>query len=703
MPCERGCVYSFGLQHLTIAIIGFDLEAARIIFANRAAISLLERLGLRRDYKELLRKFHFDAKHEPAPGVAIEVSLEGLSLERTHCLIAGRFAWLILQDVTAQGENQRRIDACEARFQAVAQASQDAIFFLDPEGQVAYWNPAAERLLGWRADEVLGKPLDALLEGMDLKTQLAASEPSGRLECRAQTRDGRSVSLEVTYAASQQGNEKIFAGFVRDVSERDRIANDLRRSRELYQTIVDFAADWIYWTNLEGTRFLYCSPACEKITGYSVEEMTARPQLLHDMVHPADRERWNEHLVAVRADIAHGALEFRIFAKNGSVRWVRHACRHVSGEGDTPPGIRGSHADITARKRAEDERTRLVAALSSTAEAVSIIDTQGIVLYVNTAFERLTGYSADRSIGRPLASLVPASPGSERPHISLTRVRQGEIWRGTFSALRQDNTAYQLEATVAPVRGEGEVATLVAVGRDVTERARLESIAEAVNTMDNIGYIFSGIRHELGNPINSIKMTLSVLDANLETYSRAQVQEYVTRSLSEIARVEYLLRTLKSFNMFETPELLDVGVGGFLASFRNLVVAEFAKRGIELTFIHHPEARAARTDPRALQQVLLNILTNASDAVDGCEAPKIVVSVFRSSRGITFQVTDNGAGMTTEQQRNLFRPFHTTKARGTGLGLIIARKLLSRMGGAIEISSEHKAGTIIDLIIPEAS
>jgi len=447
------------------------------------------------------------------------------------------------------------------------------------------------------------------------------------------------------------------------------------------------------------------SPACEKISGYSPEELQARPQLLHEMVHPDDRARWDEHAHAARSDGTPAALEFRVLTKAGHPRWIRHVCRPIYGEQGAFLGIRGSNTDITPRKRAEEERARLVAALESTAEAICITDVRGAVEYVNQAFERVSGYAKDDALGQPLAAVArPAEAAEELLESAFARARRGDIWSGSFAARRRDGTTYHVEATIAPVRGgAGEVVNLVAVSRDVTERVRLESIAEAVNTMDNIGYIFSGIRHELGNPVNSIKMTLSVLAANLEKYSKDQVREYVDRSMSEIARVEYLLRALKSFNMFETPELRPVSMAEFLERFRQLVAGEFERRGIEVKVILHPEVQCAQTDARALQQVLLNLLTNAADALEGREEPKIVINVFRQPGAVVLRVIDNGRGMNEEQRRNLFKPFHTTKQRGTGLGLIITKKMLSKMGGTIEITSERDAGTIVDIVLPEGA
>ena len=212
---------------------------------------------------------------------------------------------------------------------------------------------------------------------------------------------------------------------------------------------------------------------------------------------------------------------------------------------------------------------------------------------------------------------------------------------------------------------------------DVTERVRLEAVAEAATTMNNIGYIFAGIRHEIGNPINSAKITLSVLQKKIDTYSKETIEEYLERALGEISSVEYLLKTLKSFNMYETPELQNVELKSFMDKFLSLLTDDFGKKGISIESHFEPKAKWGYADPRALQQVMLNIMSNASDALENIKNPKITIKVSKTDNTISIQIMDNGCGISEEQQKRLFIPLFTNKASGTGLGLIIAKKLLS--------------------------
>lgn len=238
--------------------------------------------------------------------------------------------------------------------------------------------------------------------------------------------------------------------------------------------------------------------------------------------------------------------------------------------------------------------------------------------------------------------------------------------------------------------------------QDITAKNRLESVAQTVNTMENLGYIFSCIRHELGNPINSVKMTLSVLKNNLDKYSPETVKEYIDRIQKEIGRVEYLLKSMKNFNMYERPQPQKVDLVAFMEEFLFLMTDYFQSQGIEVKTLVSPGTRWGYIDPRAFQQVMLNLLSNAAESMDGRAEPEIIVYMHKVLDRVWINIADNGCGMSEEQQKNLFKPFYTSKPQGTGLGLVIVKKMLAKMDSTIEIKSFEKAGTLVTISIPES-
>jgi PAS domain S-box-containing protein len=351
------------------------------------------------------------------------------------------------------------------------------------------------------------------------------------------------------------------------------------------------------------------------------------------------------------------------------------------------------------RKRAEEERNRLAAAVESAVDAVVITDPRGTIRYVNPAFEKITGYSRGEIDGQALNILDGGTNSGPFSQSVQDAMRRDEPWSGRLTGRRKDGTLYEEECTYAPIKApSGEIVNYVFIKRDITEKLRLESIAQAVDTMNNIGYIFSGVRHEIGNPVNAVIMNLSLLKAKLETIDKATIEKYVDRALGSCEKVEYLLRSLRSFNLYEKPDLQNVALADFLEKFAGLVNEDFEKKGITIDTV--VDAQQVYADPRVLQQVLLNLFTNAADALNGVEKPKITISASRAGDMARIRVQDNGQGMPEDRLKDLFKPFHTSKSTGTGLGLVIVKKMITMMNGAVEITSSPGKGTSVDIFIP---
>ena len=237
---------------------------------------------------------------------------------------------------------------------------------------------------------------------------------------------------------------------------------------------------------------------------------------------------------------------------------------------------------------------------------------------------------------------------------------------------------------------------------DVTDQSRLEAIDEASEMMNNISYVFSGIRHEIGNPLNSIKMALTVLKNNLAKFSKDEIKIYIDRMFDDAAKMESLLKSFKNFNMFEKPKTVRVDLEDFFTGLTQLLGADVRKKKITIVIDILPEGRWANVDTRALQHVSMNILANALDALDGVKGPTLKISGEARGDRVFLSLIDNGCGMSKELVDNAFKPFYTTKPHGTGLGLVISKKMLGQMNCDIKIQSEKDKGTTVTLVMPKA-
>jgi PAS domain S-box-containing protein len=351
----------------------------------------------------------------------------------------------------------------------------------------------------------------------------------------------------------------------------------------------------------------------------------------------------------------------------------------------------------------DQERRRLAAAIEQATDSITIMTPDGNVQYVNPAFSNISGFSREEVLDRRLSQLV-RSRDSDRlyPQI-MQRLSKGLPWTGTTHTWRKDRTPYMEESTLFPIKdANGELVNIVAIQRDITEKKRLESFIESANLMDNLGYIFTGLRHEIGNPLNSLKMSLTVLSKNLATFPPERVAEFIDRGLDEVTRMEYLLKAFKNFSLYDSPEITTVSLSDFMAKFAGLIRDDFHQRGIRIVTHQIDNSLHAAADTRMLHHALLNVMTNAADALTDTPAPRIDIHVHRPSPWIRVSVRDNGAGMTAEEQGRIFTPFFTTKSKGTGLGMVIVRKMLLKMNAAIRVESEKGLGTTVVIDLPEA-
>ena len=174
------------------------------------------------------------------------------------------------------------------------------------------------------------------------------------------------------------------------------------------------------------------------------------------------------------------------------------------------------------------------------------------------------------------------------------------------------------------------------------------------------------------------------------------------RMFDDAAKMESLLKSFKNFNMFEKPKTARVDLEDFYKGLTQLLGADVRKKNIKILIDILPEARWASVDTRALQHVSMNVLANALDALGGAKGPTLkIVGEARRER-VFISLTDNGCGMSKELVENAFKPFYTTKPHGTGLGLVISKKMLAQMNCDIRIQSEKDKGTTVTLIMPKA-
>lgn len=348
---------------------------------------------------------------------------------------------------------------------------------------------------------------------------------------------------------------------------------------------------------------------------------------------------------------------------------------------------------------ARSER-RFRSLIQGSSDGILLLDRAGNVLYVSASAYKIFGDGSEALIGKNFSEAIT---GEDHDALQVL-IAECLIEIKSVKQIRTGDPGGEhkhLEVTALNRTEDPDVGAIVLNCRDITEKIRLESVAEAANVMNNIGYIFSGIRHELGNPVNAIKVTLGVLDSRLESYSIGEIRKQTGLISRELARVEYLLKALKGFNIYENMDIREINIRSFLRDFMELVSDDLSRKSINISTEIAPDAVSVMADSRALQQVLINVLTNAMDAFkEEMPSNRIRIEVARTGMDAMISVSDNGAGMGRQALNDLFKPFFTSKPHGTGLGLVITRKMMLKMGGNIHIKSQLNQGTTVQMILP---
>lgn len=615
--------------------------------------------------------------------------------------------------------------------------------------EIILWNKGMERMYGYSSAEAIGQQSHDFLRTEftkplgEIMNQVADSG-TWEGEIRHSTRDGRTISVSSLWVLHKNADGQATAVIEvnSDITALRRAEEELRklneelesrvraRTADLARTITTLqneiadrkAAEKALresqlnlskaqsiahigsWTYDMQTADFVASDEFYSIFGLKKTEAHVDLHTILNTVHSDDRDKVRQKFKILLSQFKIEPVDYRIVLPDGAVRTISSETELIQDAANKPLSIVGTVQDITERKRAEEEMARLAFAIESAADALAVTDpVLGIIQYVNPAFEKISGYARDEVIGRDL-HILDSGKHDELFYQQIRETLQRDgCWTGRLVQKKKDGTLYEEECTYSLVKNAaGEVINYIAIKRDITEKLRFESIAQAVETMNNIGYIFSGVCHEIGNPVNAMKITLDVLKRRSNELPPEKIADYIDKVASQVARVDDLLASLKNFNMYQTMQPRTIDTASFTDKFLEMIRQDFEAKGIAIGCELGRQCSWLLADPRALQQVLLNIFTNAADAVAGSTNPRISLLVSSDGDRTTLQISDNGTGISEAGLKDLFKPFYTTKQHGTGLGLVIIRKMLAKMNGTVEIRSKLNEGTVVEISLPAA-
>ncbi len=517
-------------------------------------------------------------------------------------------------------------------------------------------------------------------------------------------------------------------GFSRVRQEQEK---DLVESEWKFRTVSESTHDWEYWAAEDGS-IAYMSPSSTIITGYSPEEFLTKPDLLMEIMHDEDRATFSCHLSDVRAK-QHREIEIRIITKDGHLKWIAHSCSPLYKK-ERFLGRRVNNRDITERKQAEEaliEQEGFSANLiGHSATATFVLDKNHKIMLWNRACEELTGLRESQMIDtddqwkpfysykRPtIADFIIDNDFEElfKYYDNYTKsplLPQGIKAEGWYRDLGGKDRYIIFEAS--PIHSsKGKLIAAIETLQDITENKKLEEQLLQSQKLDAIGKLAGGVAHDFNNILTAIMgfshLTLSKLPE--DDPLRGNMDQILLASNRAVELTQGLLSFSRKRIMNPAPHsLTDIVVK--LKKFLLRLIRE----DIQLLITLSEEELTVFVDSGQIEQVLMNLVTNARDALPtGGQIAIRTESAYldesfaethgygEAGRYAVLIVSDTGKGMDAKTRDRIFEPFFTTKeqGKGTGLGLAVVYGIIKQHNGFINVYSEPGKGTSFKIYLPQ--
>jgi two-component system cell cycle sensor histidine kinase/response regulator CckA len=627
------------------------------------------------------------------------------------------------------------LDAETRCLKATLDCVRDAVISVDAQGRVLQLNRAAELLTGWSeadskerairdvfrlVDPEMGSAVGGVV-GRALREGIALQLPNGSLLV---ARDGALREIVGRCAPLLDERRRLSGAALlfrepapaeantEDAAEALRAQRDLEASEKRYRRLFEGAKDGILILDPESGKIVDVNPFLVELTGYTHEEFLGKHLWEIGPFKDVAASRASFEKLQAQQYVRYEDLPLE--ARNGrriDVEFVSNIYR-VGNENVIQCNIR----DITARKAAEAERKRLTTAIDQIAETVLVTDARGSIVYVNPAFEEVTGYTRAEVAGCNPRILKSGAHEDAYYRGLWATISDGRTWRGRMVNKRRDGTHYTEDVSISPVRdGAGAITHYVAVKRDITRNLALEAQLLQTQKMEAVGRLAGGVAHDFNNLLTVILGHAQMMQRDLPA------GDPMREDLEEVnkagQRATALTRQLLLFSRQQVANARVVDINGLLAEMDKMV-RRIIGEDIELSSKPAADGSGVLVDPNHFEQVILNLVVNARDAMPtGGKLTLTTANVdlddayagahlgVKAGPYVMLAVSDTGCGMDPGTRARIFEPFFTTKqvGKGSGLGLSTVFGIVEQAQGSITVDSEVGRGTTFNIYLPRAT
>jgi PAS domain S-box-containing protein len=605
-----------------------------------------------------------------------------------------------------------------------------AVFLLDHQGNVLTWNTGAERIKGYRADEIIGQHFSRFYP----EEELQAGKPKRELEIATTTgkfedegwrlrKDGSRfwASVVITALRDEGGVLRGFSKVTRDMTDRmqaeenarrllqeeatrkavEQSAQEIQRQRQQLHVTLSSIGDAVIVTDMHGV-VTFLNPVAVSLTGWEAHEAAGQPveQVFRILNEETRQPVENPVTRVLREGMVVGLANHTVLvSRDGREVSIDDSGAPIRGHDEAIAGVVLVFRDVTETRRAVEARLYLAAIVESSDDAIIGQTLDERIASWNRGAERLYGYTAEEIVGKPLSLLVPSDHPDELPTI-MERIKRGEfIEHYETERLRKDGSRVDVSLTISPVRNaEGKIIGASKIARDITARKEEDRRKNEFIAL---------LAHELRNPLAPLRNALQVMRLagdNRETVEQARTM--MERQLQHLVRlVDDLLDVSRisqgKLQLRKERISLEAVVGNALEVCEALV----KQQNHELTVTLPKEPLYVDADKTRLAQALCNLLSNAVKYSD--RGSHVWLTVRREGNEAVIRVKDAGIGIQAHMLSKVFDLFtqidrSLEKSQGgLGVGLTIVKRLVEMHGGSVEAHSEgHGMGSEFVIRLP---
>ncbi len=610
------------------------------------------------------------------------------------------------QDVSRAKQAAAELEASERRFRELAESMPLIVWTAGPDGEIDYQTRAVREFTGRSAEELEGDgwlealhPEDREATARAWRTAVATGEP---FEVQFRIRDARGEHrwfLTRALPARDEGGAIVrWYGSSTDIHDQLETKQMARATGAALTRTLEAMSDGFLLLDPEW-RVVFLNREAERLLDRSAEELLGR-NVWERFPEARGSTFEREYTRAVQGNEAVSFMEY--FGPLG--RWFQVRAF------PSDDGLAVYFVDVTSQRAAERRLREQAELLDRARDAILVRELDHRIVYWNAGAERTYGWSAEEAVGRSVRSLLYRDP-ADFDRATAAVLASGE-WTGELEHLRKDGGTVPVEGRWSLIHDDnGAPHRILAIHTDITERQRLLSQFLRAQRLESIGTLAGGIAHDLNNVLAPLLLSVAMLREEIEDPELQDVLETIEAATQRgAALVKQVLAFARGVEGAQVPVALDQ----VLADLERVIRDTFP-RNIEIRMELPEDLHLLRGDPTQVNQVLMNLLVNARDALPEGGTIRIVAENLHVDQQVAaleqaaspgpyvrIWVADDGVGIPPEVVDRIFDPFFTTKevGRGTGLGLSTVASIMRSHGGVVNVYSEPGRGTMFRLYFP---